>query len=75
MSINSNFGRFCLDPWEDPDREDIDALSEYSDNLQELRDRADVLLAAGRFRYIQLSRWIGPSDEDWEQIGPPLISK
>jgi len=75
MSINSNFGRFCLDAWENPDREDIDAQSEYSDNLQELQDRAEVILSAGRFKYIQLSRWIGPSDEDWEPIGPPLISK
>ena len=68
MTINSNWGQFCLDMWEDPSREDVEALSEYSDNLDDLRAYASKLFAGGRFRWLELSRWIGPSDEDWELI-------
>jgi hypothetical protein len=68
MTINANWGRFCLDMWEDPDREDVEAQSEFSDSLDELKARAPIVLAAGRFRWLELSRWLGPSDEDWELI-------
>ena len=68
MSINATDGRFCLDMWEDPHRDDVDALSEYSENLEELKKRALVIFAAGRFKWLELTRWIGPTDDDWELI-------
>ena len=68
MTINSIDGQFCLDMWEDPDRQDVEALSEYSDNLEVLKQRAQVVFAAGRFKWLELSRWIGPGEDDWQEI-------
>jgi hypothetical protein len=66
---NINLKRFCVDPWEDPDREDVDADSEYYGTLEKAEARIRVLWAGGRFKWINLSRQIsGSGDDDWELI-------
>ncbi len=67
MTIRHYDGQFALDCWEDPEREDVEAVTEYSDSLPDLRSRAEVILSAGRFRYLSLSRW-SATDDDWDEI-------
>lgn len=69
MAIRHDDGQFGLDCWIDEDDESEPA-SEFSDNQQELRERAEVLLRGGKYRYLVLSRW-NPDLEpegDWVEI-------
>ena len=60
-------GQFALDCWEDPDRDDVEATTDYSDDVEELRAHAQKLLVARRFRYMELSRWDAAGDQ-WVEI-------
>ena len=67
MAINREDGEFALDCWEDPDAEDVEAETDYSNDEAELRAHAQQLLAAGRFRYLALSRW-NERRGDWDEL-------
>jgi hypothetical protein len=67
MAIRHDDGQFALDCWVDPDREDIEATTDYSNVLSELRAHADKLLAAGNYKYLILSRWNADS-EQWVEL-------
>ena len=62
MSINSVDGRFGLDMWPSRDSK-IEQLSECSEDLEELTDRARVLLKGGRFKYLELCEWMATGSE------------
>lgn len=57
MRINHNDGQYALELWEDADSTSLPDQCEYSDNIETLRERAKVLLSAGRFKWIGLCRW------------------
>jgi hypothetical protein len=58
MTINSVDGRFGLDMW--PSRgSKIEQLSEFSEDFEELTDRAGVLFKGGRLKHLELCEWRG----------------
>lgn len=56
MSIVNN-NQYVLDCWQDPDREDVETVMEYSEDLTALRAKAEAYIASGRYKYLALSRW------------------
>jgi hypothetical protein len=64
--INSRDGRFCLECWFDEESEEEPDMVEFSDDLRELTDRMNAVVKAGRFEFIQLSRWEGFDSDDEE---------
>lgn len=67
MTINSTDGTYGLDCWENPASLDYADQEEYSESIDELRARALILLRAGRFKHIELSRWNADID-DWVHL-------
>lgn len=67
MPINSEDGRFGLDCWENPDSDAEADQVLFSDDEAELRAEAAKLLAAGRFKYLLLTRWDEAAD-DWVDV-------
>jgi hypothetical protein len=65
--INSFDGRYALDYWLDENSDDEPDSTDYADNVEELRNSAEKIINAGRYRYIVLSRW-NPSEDDWDEI-------
>ena len=61
MAINHEDGQYALDIYE------AKFQTEFSDNLPELRARAATLIAAGRFKYLVLSRW-NADREAWDEL-------
>lgn len=66
MAIKLDDGQFALDCWLSEKNED-EPESLFSDNISELEFEAERLIAAGRFGYLELSRW-NPVKEDWDLI-------
>jgi len=67
VAIRTDDGQYALDCWEDPDRDDVEASTDYSDSLAELRAHAERLIAGGRFRYLELSRW-NADHQEWDEL-------
>jgi len=67
MAINMEDGEFALDCWIDPDQEG-DPVTEYSDDDEELRAKADGYLKAGKYKYMVLSQWDEDAN-DWDELG------
>ena len=67
MAINSEDGEFALDCWVDPDG-DSEPVTEYSDDDNELRARAQEYLRAGKYKYMVLSQWDEDAN-DWDELG------
>lgn len=55
MTINHYDGRYCLFFWLDANGNGESDEKEYSDDRDELEQRAKQVLAAGRYKYI----WMG----------------
>ena len=54
--VSSYDGQYALDCWLDEDDES-DPTTEYAECVGPLKERASRLLEAGRYRYLELSRW------------------
>ncbi len=67
MAISSEEAEFALDCWVDPDQE-ADPVTEYSDDDEELRARAQEHLKAGKYKYMVLSQWDEDAN-DWDELG------
>lgn len=67
MPINHVDGQYALDMWEDPESEDEPDDTEYSDNINTLRDRATTVLKAGRFKWLTLYHW-NADIQDWDSL-------
>lgn len=67
MAINSRDGRYALELWLNPDSEDDPDDNEFSDNLEELKERARVLLRAGRFKFIAVCEY-NYSTQEWDDL-------
>lgn len=69
MPINHVDGRFGLDCYYaepiDDHAKPID--TEYAEGRDELEARARILIAAGRFKYLELQRWDADA-YDWEVV-------
>ena len=72
MPVSSDDGRFSAGYWIDPDSEEQCDGEEYADTLDEIRERAKAVLAAGRFKSVVLYEW-NSSTEDWDELltSPP----
>jgi hypothetical protein len=66
MSTNGFDGRFGLDCCTNVDKEG-DGQEEFSDDVDELRVRAEFLINAGRFGYIELSQF-NFATEEWDHM-------
>lgn len=66
MAINGVDGRYGLDCWETKGSDAVGA-PEYSDDINELRERARALIRKGHFRYIELSEYNYQTD-DWDKL-------
>jgi hypothetical protein len=64
MAINPDDGTYGLDLWLGEDDEADPDDTEYSEDVDEIRARAELLMKAGRFRHAALYRWNG----DWIHI-------
>ncbi len=60
-------GQFAIDMWVDPESENDPDHTEYSDNQHELRALIPKLLSAGKYKWIELSRW-NPAKDDWDEL-------
>lgn len=64
--IKHDDGQYALDCWLDEDDEG-DPVTEYSETIAPLKARAGILLKAGRYKYLELSRWNADKD-DWDNL-------
>ena len=67
MAIRPDDGQYALDCWFSVDDEGESAATEYCDQIAPLKARASILINAGRFRYVELSRWNADKD-DWDTL-------
>ncbi|MES1199483.1 MAG: hypothetical protein ABUS48_05825 [Pseudomonadota bacterium] len=67
MAINTEDGDYALACWEDAGSDDAPSATEYSDSLDELKQRAMSLLEGGKYSFVALSRWNAAAD-DWEEL-------
>ena len=66
-AIRHDDGQYALDCWIEAEDEGESAATEYCDAIAPLRARAAIILKAGRFRYLELSRWNAALD-DWDTL-------
>lgn len=66
MTTSAWDGRFAIECWEDPNSEE-DGHCEYADDIPSLVASAERLIAAGRYRYIELTKYDEVTD-DWIEI-------
>lgn len=62
MSVSAWDGRFALECWE-ANSEDDEGHCEYGDDIEVLRARAEKLIAAGRYVYIELTAYDAATGE------------
>jgi len=67
MATNIIDGTYGLDCWLDPEDQGDPLSILYSENVEELRVEATRLIAGGRIRYCELSRY-DYANEDWVVI-------
>ena len=58
---------YALDMWLDPDIEKDADATEFGSTIEELRQRAEVILAAGRFKALELFRW-NANTQGWDSL-------
>ena len=64
---NPDDAEFALDCWVDPDG-DADPVTEYSDDDNALRAKAQDYLKTGKYKYMVLSQWDEDAN-DWDELG------
>lgn len=69
MAISAHDGNWGLDCWisEEAYKSDEDSREEYAASEREALERIVKLLAAGRYKFIVLSKW-NYSASDWDEI-------
>lgn len=67
MAISAADGRYGLDVYMSVDDDEPAAEDEFSDSLQEIRDRAMIILKAGRYPVVRITRW-NAEEDDWEEV-------
>jgi len=67
MAINHVDGRFALFCWLDGEGEGEPDQMEFSDSEEELRERAEKITSAGRFKYLWLGK-LNAAGDDFDQL-------
>ena len=65
--INAFDGLYTIFCWRMHDGEGEPDLMEFSDFQAELRERAQALLNAGRYKYVWMGRW-NEIRSDWDEL-------
>ena len=67
VAISAVDGRYGLDVYMSMDDDEAAAEDEFADSLPEIRDRAVVILKAGRYPVVVITRW-NAEDNEWEEV-------
>ena len=74
MAINHTDGRYTLFLWLSETGEGEPDAMEFSDSKEELRTRAETIIAANRYKYIWFGEW-NADHGDWDEIDEFFVSE